>query len=224
MLIRAGLRLAAAAVLLGGSAWGGTIIAESISGTSGSSGGILAVSWAQSGSFTNVSVSAVLASDNGQPGATGTAYLMNLIGPSASAANEVTAPNTSISVGGNNSLTEDLLFSGLSLGPGTYFLVIVPTDFNQVDSLDWDLTNPGSVALGGGVTQNSDEAVSTTPAGFGPASTFATQANRQLFLVTGDASQNPPPPNGAPEPSTIATMAGGLIWLGVSARRRAGRA
>jgi hypothetical protein len=220
MFIRGSVGLAVVVLFALGPAWGDTVITESISGTSGGQGGILAVSWTETGSFTNVSIGAVLASSNGLSTATGTAYLMNLIGPSATSANEVTTPFSGISVAGNNSLNEIPLFSGLSLGPGTYFLVIVPTDFNQIDSLDWDLTNPGSVALGSGVTQNSDEDVSGSPAGFGPASTFVNQTNRQLFSVTGDAASGPPP-SGVPEPASITMLLSAVAVMGLVARRRA---
>jgi hypothetical protein len=218
MFIRSSVRCAAA-VFLAGSAWGGAIITTAVNGSTGSGGGPFAVSWTQTGSYTNVAIGAVLASDNGLSTATGTAYLMNLIGPSATSANEVTTPFTGIAAGGNNSLSEVPLFSGLSLGPGTYYLVIVPADFNQVDSLDWDFTTTAAVTLGSGVTENSDQVVSGSPAGFGPASTFVTEANHQLFSVTGDASQGPPPPSGAPEPSTVMMMAGGLAAIGTFARR-----
>jgi hypothetical protein len=80
------------------------------------------VSWTQANTWTNVSISASLYASAGT--GTGVAYLTTKVGSGTTNANEVA--NTAISITGNTPQSL-LLFSGLTLNPGTYYLVILPT-------------------------------------------------------------------------------------------------
>src|SRR5579884_57844 len=210
-------RVAAVTAIFAACGFGGTIVSDVYSaGTSGSSGGLYFTSWTQTGSFTNVAIGANLATDNGLSTSTGTAYLMDAIGPGTTAANEVASP-FAITVTGNPGInTMTALFTGLSLGPGTYYLVIDPSSFNQVDSLFWDETSPPLQTLGAGVTQNSDEQVNGTPNSFPPASSFVDKSNSLIFSVTGD----PVATSGVPEPASVLLTLGGLAIFGAGARVR----
>jgi hypothetical protein len=59
---------------------------------------------------------------------TGTVFLMSMIGPGATTANQIAAGNYSV----NSADSADvILFSGLELAPGTYYLVLAgPTTSN----------------------------------------------------------------------------------------------
>src|SRR5579872_3534422 len=76
----------------------------------GTSDQMLVSSWTQTGSYTNVSISAVLGS-----GEAISVYLTNQIGPGTTVANEIAT--TSITPG--SSPQTETLFSGLSLGAGS---------------------------------------------------------------------------------------------------------
>ncbi len=192
--------------LLTGFSFGGTIISDlCCNGTSGSYGGSVAVSWTETGSYTNVSIGANLATNNGLSTSTGTAYLLNMIGPGATSANELATP-FSITVNGNpgvNSITP--LFSGLTLGPGTYYLAIVPTSVNQTNSLLWDGGSSPVQILGTGVTEGSDESLAGS---FNSAETPL--SSFQNFVVTG----TPQAVSTTPEPTSAALILIGLAVVG----------
>jgi hypothetical protein len=87
---------------------------------------VVAVSWTQTASERNVTIAAGLqTSYAGFEG--GTAYLMNAIGPGTTAANEVVAPvGFTVPPPANpaSPLVPTVLFTGLVLQPGTYYLVL----------------------------------------------------------------------------------------------------
>ncbi len=209
------------AIPLTGPAFGTTIVSDVYNGvgTSGSSGGWKAVTWTQTGTYNNVTIGANLATNNGLSTSTGTAYLMTQVGPGTTAANEVTTP-FAISVSGNpggNVMTQ--LFSHLTLGPGTYYLLINPTSVNSVDSLDWDEAGSPLRTLDTGVTQGSDLAISGSVAPFPPASSSVSSTSASLiFSVTGDPVVGVP--STTPEPSSIGMMLAGLAALGFTVRKR----
>jgi hypothetical protein len=215
--------IAAATVLFQGSAFGGTVtIVQDLSGgTSGSTGGWLAVTWTQTGSYNNVSIGANLAISNGLSTGTGTAYLVTALGPSATPANLLATD--SITVSGNpgvNTMTS--LFTGLSLGPGTYYLLVNPTDINMPDSLDWDGGGTPAQTLDTGVTQQADRMLSGTVASppYDSANIASTSSVSHLFSVTGTPVVGVVGNSGVPEPGTMGLMALGLGGLGVFLRRQ----
>lgn len=201
--------------------FGTTIVSDVYSsGSTGSTHGWEAVTWTQTGTYNNVTIGANLATDNGLSTSTGTAYLMTQLGPGTTAANEVTTP-FAISVSGNpglNNMTQ--LFSHLTLGPGTYYLLINPTSINAPDSLDWDRSNPTLRTLDTGVTQGSDLTLSGSVASFPPASSSVTSTNSVslIFSVTGDPTVGVP--STTPEPSSIGMMLAGLAGLWLTVRKR----
>jgi hypothetical protein len=158
---------------------------------------VLYASWTQSASFSNVSISALLAGTG-----TASAYLTTQIGPGTDAGDVVASTTFPF---GPPLLTT--LFSGLSLGPGTYYLVIGGTG----DIGSWYGTTTPVVTTGAGVTAGTfgfcapenDEC----DFAFGPASPFlALLPETPLqFLVTEVA--------GVPEPATAATAGAALLAL-----------
>jgi hypothetical protein len=167
---------------------------------------MLVSSWAETGSYTNVSISAVLSNQfDGNANSTLTAYLTDQIGPGTTAANVI----ASTSVTPTNFEETDTLFTGLSLGPGSYYLVLAaPGDF-----AGWWGANSPTITTEPGVTDTGDYHADHPNGGpndaFPPASVFlADGADNFLYTVTGDAS------SAAPEPSTLilAGLAGTFLF------------
>ncbi len=155
--------------------------------------GALETSWTQTGSFSNVSIAAPLANGPDQ------IYLTNSIGPSATQQNviaSVTLPITG-QTSGAASLTP--LFTGLNLGPGTYYLV--------VQGGDWDIVDGGqTTTLAPGVTLGSTN-FAPTPMSFAPGSTFSEAETTAPFLkisVTGVSD---------PVFSTEVPLGGGVYYM-----------
>jgi hypothetical protein len=168
------------------------------------------VSWMQTGTFTGVTVQADLGEiPDDVSDATGVAYLTNQVGTGTTQATNGQAAPFNIDIT-NTTAALTTLFSGLTLGPGTYYLTINLTD----DALGWEGFNfsPAStVTTASGVTANpigecfGGTLGSCTPASYPPASaTFTTKASGiLLYQVTGTAS-------GVPEPATAGLMLAGL--------------
>jgi hypothetical protein len=151
-------------------------------------------SWTQSVTYTGVTITANLWDRSALAAATGTAYLMTQVGPGTTSANEF-GGNAHFSINiGNLTTTPITLFSGLTLSPGTYFLVISQLQ----SSLVWDAgtTFPNSVVLGTGVTQAVNPfGAAAAEAPYAPASIFSlTQGNSAIFSVTGDLAASVPEP------------------------------
>jgi hypothetical protein len=192
-------------------AFGTTIISQLFSASStGSLSELSAISWTQTGSYSSVDILANISDSAGSGTATATAYLLTQIGAGTSAANEVVAPVTASITGnpGLNAMTT--IFSGLTLGPGTYFLVLDPnsTDFH------WDLTIPPVVVTDSGVTAGPSEATATV-AGFPPASAFGGESFSFIYEVTGTTGVGA----STPEPSTAVMLIVGVAAIAAWRKR-----
>ena len=143
--------------------------------------------------YTNVTISMPLKDDtSGGPigGTEGTAYLVNAIGTGATAANEV-APPVTIS-GLTGSFASRTLWSGISLPPGTYYVVLVAAA-NTTPPTTPSLSAEGGsalsmvVSLGAGVSDVGAR-VTSAIAPYPPASNFGGfNPPSQIFvLVSGD--------------------------------------
>lgn len=168
------------------------------------------ISWTETGSYTNVAISAFLSttSSNGNDG-TGTVYLTNMIGPGTTSANQIA--ETTVSGLGRQPNTATDLFSGLSLGPGTYYLITASNLGGG--GLGWEGFIGNTANMDTGVTINPDEFHEGAEATYPPASTFFTNGDTSFdFQVTGNA---------IPEPATL-PLAGIALVLGslILVRRR----
>jgi hypothetical protein len=174
------------------------------------------VSWTQTGTYTGVTVQAELY-EQVDPDATGVAYLTNQLGPGTTQLSNGQATPFNIDIT-NTSPALVTLFSGLTLGPGTYYLVINPTD----SELAWQgYTTSPTVTTAGGVTLGSNAVCFTsgvtppcTQPSYPPASNFSCQFCSKdpasfLYQVTGTLQSS-----GVPEPATAGLM---LAALGVGA-------
>lgn len=187
--------------------FGEIIVSDTAGGTSGSNNAFLAVSWTQTGTFDDVTIAAQLKS--GLPTlSTGTAYLSNDLGSGASAGNLL--HTDSIMTNNNADGVLITLFTGLTLGPGTYDLSI-----KGDGGLYWSEAGSPVQTLASGVTQGADLVASGT-VGTPPISTSFVDLNiHPLFDVTGNPVAGT---TGTPEPSMLVLL---LVGLGsvVFARR-----
>jgi hypothetical protein len=177
-----------------------------------------AAGWSQTESFTNVTVEADLgglysAFEINNAG-TGHAYLMRQIGPGTTVANQV-AFTTFPGVGGNVALGMTTLFTGLTLGPGTYYLVL---GSDAASAGTWAVdTSPtingaiGSAYLGRFWINGDDSPLN--PA-FLPAEDIQSFAAHGLpFRVTGDSRTE------LPEPSSLLLAGTGILIVLLSKRK-----
>jgi hypothetical protein len=152
-----------------------------------------ALGWSQTGTYTNVSITAPLADlTSGGPigGVEGTVYLVNQIGPGTTSANNVAPPVSISSL--TASFTPQLLFSGLTLGPGNYYIVFVSTSTSDL-SMSMQGTGSAILTLGSGVTELGNNS-GTVPATFPPATTDLLPLgtpNNYFITITGDLSSVP---------------------------------
>jgi hypothetical protein len=158
---------------------------------------VLETSWTSTVGFSSVSITAGVGTDGGAI----TAFLTTAVGPEEDGA-DVVATDT-FTPGGVGPET-DTLFSGLTLGPGTYFLVL-----SSPDALWYGNQSAPSPTTAAGVTFNGQGVANDTTSGAKPpGNTFTANTNDSLFAdVTGTA---------VPEPGSIGlVLAGGLagLWL-----------
>lgn len=137
-----------------------------------------------------------------------------LLGSSVSSRDSLALPKTSSNLSRSRSQDKPL-FSGLNLGPGSYYLTLVGVSGTGY----WQYSNGGSVSPGTGVTVPAtapDTYIGNPIAAYAPASIFSQDTDpsaQGVFDVTGTA-------NAVPEPSTLALLGSGLVCLvGVSRRR-----
>jgi len=167
----------------------------------GYSNDIVETGWVTLGGYSNVSITAEVGT-GGVPSPSISAYLTTTTGAAETDADQIASVNIIPS-----SLDEvDTLFSGLDLGPGTYYLVLTGdgsaawTTFGPVAT-----TDPGLICCGNGAASiYVGDLNNINP----PASTFVALGATPLFTVTGD-------PASVPEPGSFGMIliAGGLWFL-----------
>jgi hypothetical protein len=168
-----------------------------------------AIQFTTSDVFENVTIEALISASSGLPGS-GTVYLTTSFGPGTTVADEI----VHVTLTGIAFITPatplTLLFSGLTLAPDTYFLILA-SEFGH-PGLGWAQTASPTTTTAAGVTIGADLA-STGLAAYAPASASFEVTGARQFRVTGD-------PVAVPEPSTLALMAmGGILTLAASRRR-----
>jgi hypothetical protein len=146
--------------------------------------------WTQTSTYSGITITAMLASDDPADTATGTGYLVNSQ-PPTTVASQVGSPGTPFSTN-NTTFSPITLFTGLTLGPGTYYVVIS----NGGDVLAQS-SRPGSttVTLGTGVTAGPDGVENGAENAYPPDTPFfiVSQKEELLFSVTGTPVVTPVP-------------------------------
>jgi hypothetical protein len=191
--------------------FGDVIVSEAQGGDGGSHTGFLAVSWTQTGTFNNVSIEAQLESDTPNI-AMGTAYLSNKLGSGAGNGNVLDTFN--ISTNNNDPSLLIPLFSGLTLGPGTYYLSI-----NESSALFWIGSGTPVQTLDSGVTEGSNLIAPGTVGTPPISSTFSAYTlTNPLFQVTGTPGTTT---TTTPEPSMLLLLCvglGGVVYARTGSR------
>jgi PEP-CTERM motif-containing protein len=132
-------------------------------------------SWSESKAYDDVTISALVDSFIVGQTPTADAYLTTRIGPGTSTTDEIahaqfTVPLNLPICSPNSCGANVTLFSGLNLGPGTYFLTMA-TDPTSVGTVGWFPANPPTVIKDTGVTEGLSF-IATAGASYPPASDF----------------------------------------------------
>jgi hypothetical protein len=180
---------------------GGTLIGIEINDPEG-------ISWTQTGSYKDVTISAFLSSLGGNNG-TGTVYLTDQIGPGTTVADQIA--ETAVSGLASVPATATTLFTGLDLGPGTYYLITARNLGGG--GLGWNDYDGAAAIPGISGTNNFDE-FANGEAAYPPASSFFSVGTNELdFAVTGDIAATP-------EPSSLILLGTGLFGIVGMTRRK----
>jgi len=215
--VRSGRGIILALAILGFASPAGADVIAAQTGTSGAALSDAAnfVSWTQTSTYSNVIITAGLANalPNSVPGQ-GTVYLTTRMGPGTTVADEIARISLSnVPVAG----ALETLFTGLTLGPNTYYLVAASDTGGS--GLGWLVGNFTSLA-GPGVTLNLSGSVLelTHLAAYSPASDFLIAPPGPpllMFSVTGNPISAP-----VPEPASLILLMAGLLGLGFIIRHR----
>jgi hypothetical protein len=198
-----------AILVCGASAEAGTII--SVSGVSEANtvltdSGVEASSWTQTTTFQGVDISAMV---SGPSTAIGTAYLTTSLGLGTTLADQIASTSFSFP----RTPSYELLFSGLTLGPGTYYLSLTSTGGIAINEGSWtcnDGCNPSmaTIVTAPGVTRNSDQFTEGNSI-YPPAGTVFTGDHGVIYTVAS-----------VPEPASTTLIAMGLALLTIFSRYR----
>lgn len=170
-------------------------------GTGNTGEQILATSWSATSAYTDVGITALL---SGQ--FRGTAYLTTTIGPGTSVAETIATAMLDVNVN-DTSPTDIAIFSALSLAPGSYFLVLEPSNGS---SGNWwrhqisDIVLDAGVTLGDTYNVLTDNADTTYAPALGFNTLLSASVNSLAYTVTGNRAA-------VPEPAT------GWLLLGIAA-------
>jgi hypothetical protein len=185
-------------------------------GTGNSGEQILGISWTATESYTNVAITALLSASGGSGAGAfrGLAHLTTTAGPGTTSAAQVTVSQFNVTLApADRDYVQ--LFSGLTLGPGGYFLILeaLPGSLGN-----WWTEPTQVITLDTGVVLNSSigSANSAIDQTFAPASSFVVYNNGfpWSFIVTGDRVQ------AVPEPPGMTLLLAAMIGALAGVRRR----
>ncbi|MBI4906953.1 MAG: hypothetical protein HY820_25220 [Acidobacteria bacterium] len=180
--------------------------------------------WTQLETYANVQIAAEVFITDGTSPHVGSAWLTNSVGAGATNANVIATADFTFPVAATSSAAVPMtvMFGGLTLGPGTYYLILTGDTVNA-NARGWRANAAATVVTANGITTEKQRfadnlGFGVLNTGFVPASTFVEPSSNALllFTVTGDLAN-------VPEPSGMA-MVGlvGLLLVGFVRRVAAG--
>lgn len=175
-------------------------------GALGVSNTLEAVSWTATGAYSNLNISIDL---SGDAGATGTAYLTKQIGSGATTASQVVAANFNFPA--ISSLVPVL--SGVNLGAGTYYLIILQTSNGGSGAGSWLGTASPSVAVAGNITTNGEYYSYGTINSYAASSSFGKFSQTYLQY---NITVSPVP---EPSATSLFLLIGGVAFFGLRRNR-----
>lgn len=194
--------MTAALIALPGFLGATTIFSTDGQGSAGFAWGVDAAGWSQTRTYVNVTITAEIDPGLG-PGTTGTFYLMTQIGPGTTVANQI-ATTTVTATGGEFNSVLETLFTGLTLGPGNYYLV-----FFSPNELGWAIAPVGITPVTDTGVTFILNGIENTGAPYPPATPVPNNfADDYQFTASGTA---------VPEPGSLAI--GAIALVGFIARR-----
>ena len=173
-----------------------------------------AVSWTQSVTASNVTIEAWVVRPISEigPAELGEAYLMSAIGLGTTPASQIVAPvSFTTPLVGNpddlNAITPVTLFTGLTLPPGTYYLVLGgPVSTVWADPFDWLGQENSTVMTAAGFSLGPLFQALRGLDAFEPNNAFAVStATQPFFRISGDEVAT------VPEPATLLLVGSGII-------------
>jgi hypothetical protein len=177
---------------------------------------VLMASWSSLVAYDNVSIFAEVGADNSS--ASLTAYLTTQIGLGTTAANQIASVTLTPQAYDSPALS---LFSGLNLGPGTYYLVLSGPATETSFSYWYQYSSPATyvaaqVSAGSFGMANVADSSSSVNTSYAPASVLDLTGAPSLSIeVVGTVA----PPT-APEPGSTWLLVGGLFLLGLGRLQR----
>jgi hypothetical protein len=170
---------------------------------------VYAASWTQNVATTNTTIGAIVGRlyPFSQPSGQIKVYLMNALGPGTTAGNEISTINiTPPEISDSLDLTSapvTTLFTGLSLDPGTYSLVM--EGLEPIGFIAWLGDNTGvGVNTAAGFTVGASQAA-IPPASYAPASSFSPDEGIYLFYTVEGTV--------VPLPGAVLLLGSGLLGL-----------
>jgi hypothetical protein len=154
--------------------------------------------------FTDVTISGIFTNRGSEPG-TATAYLTETLGSTAAAleTNTVSVPYPCTSCP-----AQGTIFSGLTLLPGTYYVVLGDPAIDSGNNIGWEaaLPNAALITTAAGVTYNGHQQ-SFSNTNYPPGGSYSNASQALLLTITGNAAVS-----SVPEPRSW-TLAGGVLLL-----------
>lgn len=182
-----------------------TIVSASGTGNGQAVADWIGETWTQTGTYTNVTITAQLNGGVALP-TTAYIYLLNSLGPGTTAGANQIAYEMETIPSGTQGVT---LFTGLTLGPGTYYLLADEVSAGWTGSIspvyttDTGISNISAFISNGAI------------AGYSPDTSYKLTSGDFFFSVTGT-----PTTSAVPEPAAYALVFPALAGLIFLARRR----